>query len=155
MKTIATVIASCTLLTAVSFAQEDTSKNSSTNQSTSGSLIQEPSGAEPSQTPGYQPVPVDAAAGISVSNEVTSTITVSRTITNAPNTITIIGTVDSERQKQEAEMKLRDALQGKTINNLLIVSNSTGTINEPSGAEKSSTPDKSSSDEANPSQSQQ
>ena len=138
------LIAIATLTTIVCHAQEDATRAAgATNQSSeSSSIILEPSGAEPAQTPGYQPVPVDASSGgTGTETQVTSTITISRTITNLPNTITIIGTVDNEQQKQNAQTRLQEVFQGKTINNLLIVSNDTQSISEPSGAERPSDAD--------------
>jgi hypothetical protein len=101
-------------------------------------VIQEPSGAEPNAPTDYRPVPVDATARTNAT-EVSSTVTISHTVTNSANTITIVGVVDSENQKQSVAARLQEILPGKNINNFLVVSNASQNagIVEPAGAEKS------------------
>jgi hypothetical protein len=74
-----------------------------------------------------------------------ATITVSRTFTNDPNSITIIGTASSEQEKQAVAAKVQEAAPGKMVNNQLTVAGQG--IVEPSGAEKPK--DKSSSEHEN------
>ncbi len=121
------------------FAVDETSKKAGADIEVQqqSSVINEPSGAEPANLPpDYKPVPVDASAADATNRQVSSTITISHTVTNEPNTITIVGVVDSEQQKQAALTKLREVLPGKNINNFLVVSNQTTTVSEPAGAER-------------------
>src|SRR5262245_37526397 len=81
----------------------------------------------PAPAPGTVPG-ADAQAGAA------NTITISRTITNLTEAITIIGTAATEQEKQSIGTKLQDAAPGRIINNQLTVSGQ-GII-EPSGAER-------------------
>lgn len=110
-----------------------------------GIEIEEPSGAPPEAElpappptpPGFDARPVDpttGAPGLSESDTNATTITVSKTFTNAQNAITIVGRVNSEEEKQKVEQALQEALPDKEINNHLTVAGKQ--ITEPSGAEK-------------------
>ncbi|MBA4148213.1 MAG: hypothetical protein H0X66_08855 [Verrucomicrobia bacterium] len=105
-----------------------------------GVLIEEPSGAEvevevpaPSPTPpDFPELPVDPTAAATES-QTNVTITISQTFTNAPNAITIVGSVSSQEEKQNVEQALQEVLPDKQINNHLTVS--AQQIEEPAGAE--------------------
>jgi hypothetical protein len=140
MKKQIAVVSSLAFIAAFSaFAQPDSDQNSGQAQ---GIIILEPSGAEPpapqAQDPNAPAQDPNAAfppnaSGAAAAENVT-TVTVSQTFTNQPNSVTILGHVNSEQEKQAAEAKLQEALPGKQINNHLSVSGQG--VNEPAGAEK-------------------
>jgi hypothetical protein len=93
------------------------------------SPVSEPGIIPPAPVPGGIP---GAAAATDAQDS--TTITVSRTFTNEPGAITIIGTAANEQEKQAIGAKLQEAAPGRTVNNQLAVSGQG--IVEPSGAEK-------------------
>lgn len=101
-------------------------------------------GQSPPPQPGIiPPAPSPLPTGPAAAETGGTTITVSRTFTNDPNAITIIGTASSEQEKQAIATKVQEAAPGKTVNNQLTVAGQG--IYEPSGAERPK--DKSSSEQ--------
>lgn len=92
-------------------------------------------GQPPPQQPGIiPPAPTPLPTGTATAEPGGTTITVSRTFTNDPNAITIIGTASSEQEKQAIAAKVQEAAPRKTVNNQLTVAGQG--IYEPSGAER-------------------
>ena len=92
-------------------------------------------GRLPPPQPGIiPPAPSPLPTGTATAETGGTTITVSRTFTNDPSAITIIGTTSSEQEKQAIAAKVQEAAPGKTVNNQLTVAGQG--IYEPSGAER-------------------
>jgi len=94
-------------------------------------------GLPPATEPGViPPAPAPGTVPGAVDTQASTTITVSRTFTNEPNAITIIGSATSEQEKQAIGAKVQEAAPGKVVNNQLTVAGQG--IVEPSGAERPS-----------------